>query len=355
MTELLMLLEKISPNSQLRQILLGLIVFFGAQIVSLGIVKLTKQVLLKINHQKITDLVLRISGHLNIFFYQTLGIFAVSRVFDIPDLVYQWVGRCVILSLSYFVILMLQEILEYLIVAVLRRNYVDSSRSFDPAAGHFLYSVSRVVLWIMVFASVLPYLYPGGNLAGIITAFGVTGIAVGFAMQSVLSDIIASFSIYLDKPFEVGDFIETKEDGGTVIRIGLRSTRLRSLLGEEIVIPNRELTTVRIHNFKLLERRRVRFEFGLEYFNSASVHEKIIETITEIISVKKLATLDRAVIKELTETKIKYEVVFYVESDKYDDYARVQHEIYIDILKSFEGLGLYFTVAVEPVKITSRK
>jgi small-conductance mechanosensitive channel len=109
------------------------------------------------------------------------------------------------------------------------------------------------------------FMFATFDLTGAVVGLGVGGIAIAFALQSTLSDFFSAFSIYFDHPFEIGDFIVVGEYSGTVTSIGVKSTRLKLLQGEELIISNKELTSTQVRNFRKLDKRRVTFTIGVTY------------------------------------------------------------------------------------------
>ena len=143
----------------------------------------------------------------------------------------------------------------------------------------------KKIIQIAVYASaVLVILYVFKvDLTGAIVGLGIGGIAIAFALQSTLSDFFSAFSIYTDRPFEIGDFITVGEYSGTVSNISIRSTRLKLLSGEELVMPNKELTSASVRNFRKLEKRRITFTIGVTYDTSTEKLRKIPNIINDIV------------------------------------------------------------------------
>ena len=174
------------------------------------------------------------------------------------------------------------------------------------------------------------------DLSGIVVGLGVGGIAIALALQNILSDAFSAFLIYFDRPFEIGDFIVVGEYSGNVKKIGIRSTRIKLLQGEELVVSNRELTTTDIRNFKKLRKRRVVFKFGVAVDTSSEKLEKIPQIIKEIISEIKLAEFGRAHFSEFGAFTLNFEVVYYVKTPDYDKFMDIKQAINLGLVKSFE-------------------
>ncbi len=194
--------------------------------------------------------------------------------------------------------------------------------------------IAKLILWTTGFLLVLSNL--GVNISALIASLGIGGIAIALAVQNVLGDIFSSFSIYLDKPFEIGDYIIVGDHSGTVKKIGLKSTRIEALQGEEIVISNNELTTTRIQNFKTMKKRRIAFQIGLTYDTSSTKLKKVPKLIESIIEKTKNAEFSRAHFHEFGDFALKYEIVYYIHSGEYQDYMDAQEAINLEIHKAFE-------------------
>jgi hypothetical protein len=163
-----------------------------------------------------------------------------------------------------------------------------------------------------------------------------------FALQNILSDLFSSFSIYFDKPFVEGDFIIIGNDMGIVKKIGIKSTRIQTLQGQELVVSNKELTSTRINNYKKMSKRRAIFNFGVEYSTSKKKLEKIPTIVKKIINNIELASLDRAHFKSFGDSSLDFEVVYYVDSSDYAKYMDIQQEINLALVLAFEKEKINF-------------
>ena len=170
-----------------------------------------------------------------------------------------------------------------------------------------------------------------------------TAIVIGFALQHVLSDFFSAFSIYFDRPFEIGDYIIVGEYSGTVTKIGMKSTRVQLLQGEELVLANSELTKTSVRNFKKMKKRRISFTFGVTYDTTSKQLKKIPEIIKNIINPEKIEyidRLDRVHFTEFGDFSLNFEVVYYVKTKDYVKYRDTQQEINFKIKEAFEKEGI---------------
>jgi small-conductance mechanosensitive channel len=170
----------------------------------------------------------------------------------------------------------------------------------------------------------------------------VGGIAVALAVQNVLGDLFASFSIVLDKPFVIGDFIIVGDHLGTVEHVGLKTTRIRSLSGEQLVFSNTDLLGSRIRNFKRMYERRVVFSLGVVYQTPARLLEKIPPMLRQIVESREQVRFDRAHFRDFGPHSLNFEIVYWVLSPDYALYMDIQQEINLEIYRRFEQEGIDF-------------
>jgi small-conductance mechanosensitive channel len=235
-----------------------------------------------------------------------------------------------------FVIYYLGKGLQNIVTYVTKKHLRAESR--DPSLLLVLGKFIRVIIWIVAILFILSNL--GINITSLIAGLGIGGIAIAFALQNILGDLFAAFTIYFDKPFKVGDFIIIGTDMGVIKHIGLVSTRIQALQGQEIVVSNRELTTTRINNYKRMKKRRIDFKFGVEYGTSVAQLKKVNEIVARVIAKAKLATLDRVHFKSFGDYSLNFEVVYYLDSKEYNDYMDTQQELNFDIKSAFEKEGI---------------
>jgi small-conductance mechanosensitive channel len=203
-----------------------------------------------------------------------------------------------------------------------------------------LVPVIKVVIWGIGIVFLLDNL--GFKVSTVIAGLGIGGIAVALAAQAVLGDLFSYFSILLDRPFELGDFVIIGDYLGTVEHIGIKTTRLRSLSGEQLVFSNTDLTSSRLKNYKRMEQRRVVFQLGVTYQTSLEQLKEIPSIIRASIENIKDTVFDRAHFFSYGDFSLIYEVVYYVLSRDYNKYMDIQQEINFSIKEKFENLGIEF-------------
>jgi small-conductance mechanosensitive channel len=227
------------------------------------------------------------------------------------------------------------------IVNVLTAWLGERARRRKRVSVHVLFvlrQIIRAVVYIFAFLAILVVFRV--DLSGAVVGLGVGGIAIALALQNVLSDVFSAFSIFFDRPFEVGDFIVVGDYSGTVTKIGIKSTRLQLLQGEELVISNRQLTTTSLRNFRKLKKRRVVFKIKVAADTPVEKLKKIPSMITKIVEKNEQAEFDRAHLVELSDFSLDYEVVYYMKTSDYVKYLDTQQQINFEILDAFTNEGI---------------
>ena len=209
----------------------------------------------------------------------------------------------------------------------------------------------RTLLWSVVLLAILSNV--GVNITAFIASLGVGGIAVALAVQSILADLFASLAIAVDKPFEVGDFVEVGGVSGTVQMIGLKSTRIRSLQGEQVVMSNTDLLKQTIRNYRLLQERRIVFAFGIAFDATAEQAETVPGIVRKVIESHKELRFDRAHFKAFGANALEYEVVYTVLDPGYNVYMDMQQSINLALMREFKALGVAFALPTRTVHIAA--
>ena len=200
--------------------------------------------------------------------------------------------------------------------------------------------LARVVVWSTAFLLIVSNL--GYDVTALIAGLGIGGIAIGLALQNILGDLFASLSIVLDKPFEVGDFIIVGDLMGAVEKIGIKTTRVRSLSGEQLVFSNNDLTSSRVRNFKRMYERRVVFGFGVIYQTTPEQLEEIPALVRSFIEGQEQTRFDRAHFKGFGQSSYDFEVVYYVLAPDYALYMDIQQAVNLQLVRAFAEKGIEF-------------
>ena len=214
----------------------------------------------------------------------------------------------------------------------------------------------RVLIWAVLLLVALDQV--GVNITALVAGLGVGGVAVALAVQNVLGDLFASLSIVLDKPFVVGDFIVVDSLRGTVERVGIKTTRVRSLDGELMVFSNADLLKSRIHNFKRMQDRRVEFAIGVTYQTPFDKLRAISGWLRDIVKAQPKTRFERARLKHYAESAVVFEVVYHVLDADYNVFMDAQQAINLAVYERFQREGLDFaysarTLYVRPAAATT--
>jgi len=242
------------------------------------------------------------------------------------------------------------------VVSVFIGWYAEKSvRRGIKRSDHILFILKKLIqIFVYVFAFLSVLAAFDIDLSGVVVGLGVGGIAIALALQTILSDAFSAFSIYFDKPFEIGDFIIIGDHAGTVKKIGIKSTRLQLLQGEELILSNKELTTASVRNFKKMKKRRVVFTLGVTCDTSLKKLKKIPGIISGIIKGMELAELDRVHFTEFGDFSFNFLVVYYMKTDDYVKYMDTQQEINFAILEAFEKEGIEMPFPTQTILLKGR-
>lgn len=245
--------------------------------------------------------------------------------------------RIFLLILGWQVIVWGKQAIDSWMLMTLKKKADDGSLKttlgFSGLLLKFLFAAA-VVLFILNNIGV--------NVSTFIAGLGVGGIAIALATQNILSDLFSSLSIVLDKPFIVGDFISLGDWMGTIEKVGLKTTRIRSLTGEQIVISNSDLLSSRIRNFKRMQERRIVFQLGVTYQTKRADLKRAPEIIKDIIVTEPMARFDRTHFFRFGSSSLDLEIVYWVLSADYNSYADVHQRILFAIHEAFENNNLSF-------------
>ncbi len=231
-------------------------------------------------------------------------------------------------------------------------RYHEQKLKDDPGRAttvQVLGFLGRITIWCLVGLLVLANL--GVEIAPLLAGLGVGGIAVALAVQTVLKDLLASLSIMLDRPFMIGDFLNLGTEMGSVEYIGLRTTRLRSISGEQLILSNADLLESRIRNFGRMRERRIVFNLGVTYGTPREKLVRIPTLIREAIESQQLTRFDRSHFKEFGDSALIFETVFFMAVPDYMAYMNVQQAINLRLYESFEREGVEFAFPTQTLHL----
>ena len=221
-------------------------------------------------------------------------------------------------------------------------SYLEKQENYETKKKLYtgLFTLIKLIIWALAIFIFLDN--AGVKITPLIAGLGIGGITVALASQAILADLFNYFVILFDRPFEAGDFIILDNYMGTVEYIGIKTTRIRSLSGEQLIIPNTHLTNSRILNSQRMEKRRVVFRIGVTYQTSVEKLKEIPQIIEKIIKAIDGTEFDRAHFSSYGDFSLIFEVAYYILSRDYKKYMDIQQEINLRIKEEFEKRGIEF-------------
>ena len=311
-------------------------VIFFAVLIGLFVIRtviLVRMVALsKKTKTKIDDVISEFLHSIGIHVYFFTALFVALQGVSLPGSVELVVDIAILVIIVSQVIRFIEDVVCMVLAERLKREQEDAQ-----LPGVFRITV-RILLWSMGFLLILSN--AGVDITSLVAGLGIGGLAISLALQNVLSDLFASFSIAVDKPFEIGDFIVVGDHKGTVKHIGMKTTRITALEGEEIVISNAELTSARVQNYKKMKERRIVFNFGCTYDAKPEQMEQITKDVGVIIDDHEHAKVDRVHFFAFGESDLQFEAVYYMTTSDYVAYMDTQQDINIRLMKYFAEQGL---------------
>lgn len=266
------------------------------------------------------------------------GLALGSAMLELPGEIGQFV------TLTFVIALLLQVGLwGRCLIASSLEDYRQRKLDENPAGVTTLGVINfaaQTILWSVVLLLILENL--GVDITALVAGLGIGGVAVALALQTVLGDLFASLAIVLDKPFVVGDFLMVGDFLGVVEKVGLKTTRIRSLSGEQLIFSNNDLLGSRIRNFGRMYERRVVFKLGVIYQTPRENLKKIPGMIREAIEGEENTRFDRSHFSGYGDFSLNFETVYYVLSPDYNEYMDIQQSIYLKIHEAFENAGIEF-------------
>jgi len=296
----------------------------------------------------VDDIAVEVLSRTKLLFLVFLGVWAGSRTLELGE-----GGDWAVRVFGILTVVVQAAAWGNVAIASLIRRQISRTIEADPATAttiNALGYVLRAALWVVLLLAALANL--GIEIGPLLAGLGVGGIAVALAVQNILGDLFASLSIVLDKPFVIGDFIVVGNMAGTVEHIGLKTTRVRSISGEQLIFANSDLLSSRIQNFRRMQERRILFRIGVTYQTSRDLLARIPDMIRASIESQPLARFDRAHFKEFGDSAFIYEVVFFVLSPEYLAWMEVQQAINLEIMRRFEEHGIAFAYPTRTVFLT---
>ncbi len=262
----------------------------------------------------------------------TIAVYAAMSVLKVPAVVSKAVDKAIIVFISVFTILFITDCIRIFSVAVKK----GGSSKIPPG----MVSIFQVMVWI--FGILFIFANLGYNVSTFITGLGIGGVAIALASQAILGDLFNYFVILFDKPFKKGDVIQVDKLQGTVEYIGIKSTRIRSNSGEQLLISNTDLTKSRLQNFKNMAKRRNLTVLGVEYGTPPDKLKQLPELIKKTVESVPSTEFSRVHFSEFGASSLNFELAYFVLSNDYSFYIKTVQNVNYALLDAFEALGVSF-------------
>jgi small-conductance mechanosensitive channel len=351
MLEALDSLKQVSwGGNSLYDYLAALAIFFGSlaalRIIQLVVLRRLRKIALKTAND-FDDVLIEIFSGLRPPFYLLVPLYLSVYSLSMQPLAATVVKFGFLVTVVYELVGGIGKLSNYFVSKKFQGNGDDESARQARTAANAIRLIVQIVLWAVGLLVVLSNL--GVNVNSLIASLGVGGIAVALAAQNILGDVFSSFTIFFDKPFVIGDFIVVGDKSGTVERIGLKTTRLRALTGEALLMPNKDLVASSVHNFKQMRKRRGVTSLGVEYGTS---HEKLVklpDIVKRLVDDADGVDFDRCHFVGYGDFSLNFEVVYYVDSPDYGVFLDRQQGIYLAIYKEFAAQGIEFAFPTQTI------
>lgn len=284
---------------------------------------------------------------------RTLMLFALLIGFHFLDIPQKWANRLDHLS---FLIVGIQIAIWFSEAITIWAHMQITRHSTDGEAPNTVITailawVFKAVVWSIVLLAILSNI--GINITAFIASLGIGGVAVALAVQNILSDLFASLAIGLDKPFVIGDFVVFGDVSGTIEKVGLKTTHIRSISGEQIVCSNTELLKNTIHNYKRMSKRRVEFGFGVTYETPPEVLAGIPAIVKTAITRLENTRFDRAHFNSFGPSSLDFVVVYFISSSDFNLYMDIQQAINLYIMEKFQEINVEFAYPTTTLHVDS--
>ncbi|WP_192349415.1 mechanosensitive ion channel family protein [Algoriphagus sp. Y33] len=318
------------------------LIVLGAIALALMLVRIFKNVVLK----RLADFVSKSKTTIDDFIVESIGVYVVPMVYFTvmyaglktlvwPERITSILEVIFVVIITYYAIRLVSGIILMLLQSYIRRQ--EGGEEKVKQMGGVIMIINGVI-WLVGLIFMLSNL--GYNVSAIIAGMGIGGIAIALAAQNIIGDLFNYFVIFFDRPFEVGDFLVVEDKNGVVDKIGIKTTRIKTLSGEQLVFANSDLTGSRIHNYKKMQTRRIVFSVGVTYETPVEQVKMIPGLLKEIVESEERVNFDRAHFKAFGDSSLDYEIVYIIKSADFNTYMDIQQDFNFQIYQKFGELGI---------------
>ncbi len=334
-------------------IALGVVVltFVGFHVVKYVIVHRLKKLAEK-TATDFDDVIVKLLGSTKFLLIATLSMYAGSFMLALPDSLRTYMASIAVVVFLLQAVLWGNSLIDYVLIRFTEQR-MDAKDPASTTAVGIIGTVARIVfIGLMTLVGLASI---GFDINALVAGLGIGGVAVALALNGILQDLFGSLTIALDKPFAVGDYITVGEFSGTVENVGLKSTRLRSGTGEQLVMSNGDLLSSRLRNFGRMKERRGNMSLGVTYDTPVDKLEAIPRMIKEIIDDEELARFDRAHFAKFGDFSLNFAIVYWMETPSYKNLMDTTQSINLKILRRFEQEGIEMAFPTQTIYLNKEE
>jgi small-conductance mechanosensitive channel len=347
------LLNQVYLNNTVQDWLIAIAIIAGAYIVLRVIKNVVIGQLIKWSSRTNTsfdDFMIRMIEKSVIPFFYFLAVYVGISYLEVSTRVSNILHVAILVVGTFFAIRLVTSTIGYFINSFVHAKDKQDVK-YKQARG--LIIILNIFIWIVGIIFLVDNL--GYDITTVIAGLGIGGIAIALAAQTILGDLFSYFVIFFDKPFEIGDFIIVGDKMGVIEYVGIKTTRIRSLGGEQIIFSNTDLTNSRIHNYKRMEQRRIVFSFGIVFDTEPEKVKLVPSLVKNIIESQPDTRFDRAHLLNLSGYALDYEIVYYVLSADYNVYMDLQQQINFQILEAFSQHDIHLAYPTQTIVLNGDK
>ncbi len=292
------------------------------------------------------DFLVTVLSQTNWFIELAFSLFISTKFLNLGDGVNSFINYLALIAFTIYTAKFFQKLVKYFAY----KKFNEKQEEGKKTEASIVRVLSNIADWgISIFAILLILQNSGIDIGALLAGLGILGIAVAFALKEVLSDLFACFIIYIDRPFEVGDFVVLDKGRGTIRKIGLRTTRIRTLQGEELVASNRKLTDSYLRNYKKMKKRRISFEIFVDGKTSSKKLEEGRQLIIDVLEKVENTTIRRVALSDFNGNSWTYRIIYYVNTRDYQDYLVAHEELILSVRKAFDKKKIKFATDIHKI------
>jgi small-conductance mechanosensitive channel len=291
----------------------------------------------ELTRTEIDNAVFDVLGSLNWFFYLVLSLQLSLFFFEISPFLQKRLNQILMIFLTFYATKIIVQLIDHAFSRFIDKKE-EQHEQVDRSVLIILKNALQIIVWTFAIILILENL--GYSISTLIGGLGIAGIVAAFGVQSLLEDVLSYISISFDKPFTVDDYIVIGDDSGTVKKIGLRSTRIQTLSGEQLIISNRELIKSRIRNYRRIKKRRDTIELKLNLDTPVDKLKKIPQGLEKIVNSVQNTEFSYVYFKKIQDDAFLFSTTYYVLSSEYDEFIQAKQTIHLKIIQYLRDEGI---------------